>query len=240
MLEKLNSKMKILAIIPARGGSKRLPRKNILPLAGKPLIAWTIDEAKKSIFITDIVVSTDDIEIADISKMHGAKVPFLRPDILSNDTATSVDVVKHCIDFCDRELGKKYDFVLLLQPTSPLRTVEDIDGSVELLVKKNADSVISMCMCEHSPIWTNTLPSDNNINNFDRVDFKNIRSQDLPTYYRYNGAVYLTNIKRLLDENVFSFSTNSFAYIMPTERSVDIDSEIDFRLAKVIIEQIIF
>ncbi|PKQ68848.1 CMP-N-acetlyneuraminic acid synthetase [Labilibaculum manganireducens] len=225
---------RILAIIPARGGSKRLPGKNIMNLAGKPLIAWTIEAAKQSKYITDIVVSTDDDEIAKISKEYGAEVPFVRPDYLSNDTATSVDVVKHSIDFY-KQMGKEYSYIMLLQPTSPLRTVEDINGAVELLLEKKADSVISMCECKHSPLWTNILPEDNSINNFERDELKNVRSQDLPTYYQYNGAIYITQVDRLLEEKMFSFNTNSYAYLMSNERSIDIDTNIDKMIAEIIL-----
>ena len=224
--------MRILTIIPARGGSKRLPQKNLLTLANKPLIAWTIEAAKQSKYISDIVVSTDDEFIAEVSKNYGASVPFIRPHKLSSDTATTIDVVKHCIHFYKVEMAKEYDFILLLQPTSPLRTVEDIDGAIKLLIDKKADSVISICECEHPPLWSNILPEDKNLDNFDRKELKNIRSQDLPVYYRYNGAIYLTNIERLFEDDSFSFDSNSFAYIMPQNKSVDIDSELDFKFAE--------
>jgi CMP-N-acetylneuraminic acid synthetase len=234
----MHKKMNFLAVIPARGGSKRLPKKNILSLCGKPLIAWTIEAAKKSKYITDIIVSTDDKEIAEISKMYGITTPFMRPPYLSNDTSTSIDVVKHAISFYKENLGKEFDYVLLLQPTSPLRTSEDIDAAIQLLMEKKADSIISMSKCEHSPLWTNILPLDNNINNFIREDIQNVRSQDLSTYYRYNGAIYLSKVVRLIKENLFSFKTNSYAYIMPQDRSVDIDSHIEFKLAEIFIENV--
>lgn len=235
MLKELNSKMKILAIIPARGGSKRLPRKNILDLGGKPLIAWTIEAALKSSFITDVIVSTDDLEIAAVSEKYGAEVPFLRPLDLSNDTASSIDVVKHSISYMKEFKGKEYDFILLLQPTSPLRSINDIDYAVEEMIEKKADSIISMCECEHPPVWSNTLPDDLSIVNFDRKEYLNVRSQDIPIYYRYNGAIYISRVKRLIDESSFYFNTNSFAYIMPQERSIDIDSQLDFKIAELLI-----
>lgn len=228
--------MKILAIIPARGGSKRLPRKNIISLEGKPLIAWTIEETKKSKYITDIIVSTDDEEIAEISKKYNIPVPFIRPDYLSNDKATSYDVVVHAIDFLRLHKNKLYDYIILLQPTSPLRTVEDIDGAIEMLISRRADSIISMCECEHPPIWSNTLPNDLSIVNFDKKEYKNLRSQDIPQYYRYNGAIYLTKITKLIEEKDFIFDSNSYAYIMPQNRSIDIDNKLDFLFCKTIIK----
>ncbi len=229
--------MKILAIIPARGGSKRLPGKNMLELGGKPLIAWTIEEASKSKYISDIIVSTDDEDIARVSEKYGASIPFLRPKELSSDTATTIDAVKHAINYLKENREKEYKYVLLLQPTSPLRIAEDIDNAIELLLEKQADSVISMCECEHSPIWSNMLPNDYNLDGFLRNDYKNVRSQDLPTYYRFNGAIYIANINRLLEESVFNFDRDSYAYIMPQDRSVDIDSELDFKICQVLIEK---
>ncbi|WP_461634102.1 acylneuraminate cytidylyltransferase family protein [Labilibaculum euxinus] len=226
--------MKILAIIPARGGSKRLPRKNILPLAGKPLIAWSIEAAQKSAYVTDVLVSTDDIEIASIAKDYGAWVPFLRPQNLSTDTSSSYDVVEHTINFCEK-LNKSYDLVLLLQPTSPLRCAEDIDAAVNLLNSKSADAVISVCEAEHSPIWSNTLPDNLNMDLFENEKYRDIRSQDLPTYYRLNGAIYLLKTERLLTEKSFSLNRNTFAYVMKQERSIDIDTKLDFCIAETIL-----
>ena len=227
--------MKILALIPARSGSKRLPQKNILPLCEKPLIVWTIEVALKSRYISDVLVSTDSEGVANIAKDNGAWVPFLRPDFLSTDTATSFQVAEHAVNFCKKE-GKYYDYLLLLQPTSPLRSVEDIDRAIEFLIDKSANSITSVCETEHSPLWTNTLPHDFSMNNFQREEYKNIRSQDLPIYYRLNGAIYLVSIKSLLQEKSFISSAESFAFVMPQERSVDIDTKIDFFVAKSIIE----
>lgn len=226
--------MKILAIIPARGGSKRLPRKNILPLNNKPLIAWSIDAAQKSKYISDILVSTDNQEIADIAKTYGAWVPFLRPKTLSSDTSGSYEVVEHAINFC-KKLNKTYDFVLLLQPTSPLRCAEDIDAAVDFLISKSADAVTTVCKAEHSPIWANTLPDSLNMDQFENEEYKDIRSQDLPRYYRLNGAIYLVKTERLLAERSFSLSKNTFAYVMTQERSIDIDTKLDFCIAETII-----
>lgn len=229
--------MKVLAVIPARAGSKRLPNKNILELEGKPLIAWSIEAAKMSKYVTDIVVSTDGSKIAEVARDFGASVPFFRPEELSSDTASSVDAVKHCIEFYKNQLDKSYDYVLLLQPTSPFRLADDIDKAVELLRLKQADAVVSMCECEHSPLWANRLPEDASLDDFDKEEFKGLRSQDLPKYYRYNGAIYLTSVKRFLEEKSFNFKTKSYAYIMPQERSVDIDTALDFKLAELLLRE---
>ncbi len=225
---------RILAIIPARGGSKRLPGKNILDLAGKPLIAWTIEAALESNYIDRVIVSTDDEEIAVISKKYGADLPFIRPDILATDKATSVDVVLHTIEKIEG-FGEKYDYIILLQPTSPLRCAKNIDESIELLQAKKCDSVISVCKSEHNPLWCNLIPEDGNLTNFLDDNILNKRSQDLEQYYRLNGAIYLCNIARFQKEKTFFLKKKCLAYKMKEEESVDVDNKIDFQLAEVIV-----
>ncbi|TVO35735.1 cytidylyltransferase domain-containing protein [Vibrio algivorus] len=176
---------KLIAIIPARGGSQRLPRKNVLPLQGKPLIGWTIEAAWQSKYVDRVLVSTDDIEIATISKQFGAEVPELRPHRLASDSASTHDVIEHVLNsFCHDE----YAFILL-QPTSPLRCSIDIDFAWELFTQKQVDGVISVCPCEHSPLWSNHLSTDLSLDGFIRSD-NNKRSQDLDEYHRLNGAIY--------------------------------------------------
>lgn len=225
----LNGKT-FLAIIPARGGSKRLPRKNVLELAGKPLIAWTIEAGLKSKYIDKIIVTSDDNEILDIAKQFGSDT-LKRPDELSSDTATSFDVIKHTIENTD-----KYDYVVLLQPTSPLRTTEQINDAIELLENKKADAIVSVCEVDHSPLWSNTLPKDNNMNHFIRDEMKDKRSQDLERYYRLNGAIYICKTDKLLHEKSFFIEDNIFAYCMDKKSSVDIDEQFDFEYVKTIIE----
>lgn len=217
---------KVLALIPARGGSKRLPRKNVLDLAGKPLIAWTIEAAKKSKYIDRVVVSTDDEEIAAISKTFGADVPFMRPYSLASDTATSNDVILHAIN----ELDEPYDLIIILQPTSPLRNHTHIDESLELLLEKQGEGVVSVTPCEHSPLWSNTLPEDGNMDGFfDKLFHK--RSQDLPCYYRLNGAIYCFTIESLMANKGISYNDRVYSYLLPIEYSVDIDTKFDFEFA---------
>lgn len=225
---------RILAIIPARGGSKRLPRKNTLPLNGKPLIAWTIEAALTASMIDCVVVSTDNEEIASISKERGAEVPFLRPPELATDTAGTLEVILHAIHSLPG-----YDYVVVLQPTSPLRIAEDIDKAIDLLLKKNADAVISVCETDHPPEWSNTLPDDFSLANFYRPGVRTIRSQDQPKSYRLNGAVYIYNCKRLLKQENLEMDDNSFAYIMPKERSTDIDTEFDFEIAQLFLTRFV-
>ena len=220
-----------LAIIPARGGSKRLPRKNILDLCGKPLISWSIEAALKSKYISKVVVSSDDEEILNISSNFGADI-IKRPYELANDTATTFDTVKHTIDNFEN-----YDYIVLLQPTSPLRNEKHIDEAIELLEEKQADAIVSVCEMDHSPLWSNTLPEDGNMRGFLREEILNKRSQDLEKYYRLNGAVYICKTDKLLENKSFFLKDNIFAYIMDKKNSIDIDEEIDFEIAKVLINK---
>lgn len=221
------NKKSFLAIIPARGGSKRLPRKNILDLNGKPLVAWSIEAGLQSKYIDKIIVSSDDKEILDISQKYGASI-IERPDELATDIATTFDVIKHTINAMD----KGYDYIVLLQATSPLRDKNHIDEAIELLEKKGADAIVSVCEMEHSPFWSNTLDNTLSMDNFLIDDVKNKRSQDLKPYYRLNGAIYICNTKLLLKENTFFLMKNIFAYIMGKQYSIDIDEEYDLIVAK--------
>jgi CMP-N,N'-diacetyllegionaminic acid synthase len=224
-----------LAIIPARGGSKRLPRKNLLDLAGKPLIAWTIQAALGCPLIDEVMVTTDDDEIAGIAKEYGAAVPFIRPKALASDTTTSFDVVKHVIEFYQSEMGKKFDFILLLQPTSPLRNSQHITEAINLLSIKNADAIVSVCEVEHSPLWANVLPADHSMVCFLRENVINKRSQDLKVFYRLNGAIYICDVNVLLDKKKFLIDDAIYAYPMLAEHSVDIDNQIDLFVSKAIL-----
>lgn len=220
-----------LAIIPARGGSKRLPRKNVLDLAGKPLIVWSIEAGLKSKYIDKVIVTSDDDEILGIAKQFGSET-IKRPDELASDTATSFDAIRHTIENLER-----YDYIVLLQPTSPLRTSEHIDEAIKLLKSKRADAIVSVSEMDHSPLWSNTLPEDGDMSHFIRDEIKNKRSQDLETYYRLNGAIYICRTDTLLDEKSFMLKDNVFAYHMDRKSSVDIDEEIDFEIAGTLIRK---
>ena len=221
----------ILAVILARGGSKRLPGKNILDLAGKPLIAWSIESGLNSKYIDEVIVSSDSDKILNISKKYGTKI-VKRPSALASDTATSFDAIKHTIDIRDQ----KFDFVILLQPTSPLRNNGHIDEALELLIKKNADAIISVTETDYSPSWADTLPKDRSMVNFLKNGVLNKRSQDFVKHYRINGAIYICRTEKLLEEKSFFLKGNIYAYQMNRESSVDIDEKIDFQLAKMLIE----
>ena len=224
-------KESFLAIIPARGGSKRLPRKNILDLAGKPLIEWSIEAGLKSKYIDKVVLTSEDAEILSIAKDIGVDV-IDRPVQLSTDSSTSFDVVKHAV-----ETIEKYDYIILLQPTSPLRNEKHIDEAVELLIEKNADSVVSVCEVDHSPLWSNTLPDDGSMKDFLRPEVAGKRSQDFEKYYRLNGAIYICKTKPMMNYKTLFLKDNSYAYIMETSRSVDIDTYSDYLLANLILKE---
>ena len=226
---------RILALIPARGGSKGLPGKNIRELAGKPLIAWTIETAVSNPYIDKTVVSTDSDEIADVARRYRAEVPFLRPSRLSTDKAKGIDVSRHAVQWL-KDHDDFFDLILTLQPTSPLRQLEDVTNAIELFFKKTARAVVSVCECQHHPWWTNRLPEDNSLDGFLRPEALNTNRQDLPTYYQLNGAIYLTTVKNMLCENII-YGQDGYAYIMPRERSVDIDTVEDLKFAELYINQ---
>jgi CMP-N,N'-diacetyllegionaminic acid synthase len=221
----MNKNKTFLAIIPARGGSKRLARKNVLDLCGKPLIAYSIEAGLKSKYIDKVIVTSDDEEILSISKRYGADI-IVRPDELSNDTATTFDAIKHTIENIN-----KYDYIVLLQPTSPLRSEKHLDEAIEFLQQKNAEAVVSVCETEHSPLWCNTLPEDGSMNSFLKEEILNKRSQDLNKYFRLNGAIYISKTDKLLKNKGFFLKENIFAYKMDKKNSIDIDDEFDFKLA---------
>jgi len=223
--------MKLLALIPARGGSKGIPRKNIKLLAGKPLLGWSFDAAKSVKFVDRIVVSTDDEEIANVARSLGAEVPFIRPAEYSDDKAAGILPVLHALDQLPQ-----YDWVLLLQPTSPLRSKEDIEGIVQLCIEEGAPSAVSISKVDKHPYWM-----------YQRNDLKRLvpivshgteiaSRQDLPVTYSLNGALYLANREWLLSHKTL-IGQDTVGYVMPPERSVDIDTINDWRWAEYLIEQ---
>jgi len=226
-------KEKILAVITARGGSKGIPQKNIRPLLGKPLIAYTIQAALQSKTLNKIIVSTDDEDIANVSKQYGAEVPFLRPKDLATDTATSLSVLQHAVRYLAEKEGYLADIIVCLQPTSPMRSAEDIDQAVTLCTSTSSDSVVSLCQAEHHPYWMKKVVGDRVYPLMEVDNDKYPRRQDLPPAYQLNGAIYVTGRKILLEKERI-LGENTLAYIMPQERSIDIDTLIDFKLAELI------
>lgn len=227
---------RILTIIPARGGSRRLPGKNLKALHGKPLIEWTIDAALNTPGLLPPLVSTDDLAIQNCARVSGAEVPFLRPAELASDTATTVDVLFHAIDLVESQ-GRVFEWILLLQPTSPLRDAADIDGLIKLAASRDAHGGVGVCKVDHSPLWCNTLPSDHSMDEFLKPEVRQIRSQDLPTYYRINGSMYLCRLDRFRQERSLFLAKGTLAYVMDGMHSVDIDTLEDFEYAEFLMDK---
>ncbi|WP_227394279.1 acylneuraminate cytidylyltransferase family protein [Jeotgalibacillus aurantiacus] len=225
--------MSHLAIIPARSGSKGLKDKNVKPLNRKPMMAYTIEAALNSGCFGHVIVSTDSLEYARIAEQYGAQVPYLRDASLSSDQASSWDVVEDVLGYYEQR-GKTFETVCLLQPTSPLRTREDIVGAYNLMKEKEADSVVSVCETDHSPLWSNTLPLDLSLSGFISDDILSTPRQQLPVYYRLNGAIYLVKTSHLSDR-VDLYHDRSYAYVMDKRHSIDIDDEMDFKIAEMLL-----
>jgi len=222
----------ILAIIPARGGSKGLPNKNILELGGKPLIAWSIEAALDSKYIDRLIVSTDSKKIADAAKQNNCEVPFMRPPELATDDANSNDVILHALD----KLGDLYDVVMVLQPTSPLRGSKDIDQALEFMQKNNISTIVSICRSNKPLHWHFTLETKGKLKPVykDKNFYPN--RQKLPLTYIPNGALYIAKTDYFRSEKTF-YTSSTFAYLMPPERSVDIDKQIDFFTAEALLAE---
>ena len=226
----------IVAVITARGGSKGIPRKNISSLLGKPLIAYSIEAALHAKTLTRTMVSTDDETIARVSEQYGAEVPFLRPQHLATDTATGIAVLQHAVTYLAEQEDYLADIVVCLQPTSPLRTAEDIDRGVNLCLRSGADSVVSLCRAQHHPFWMKKVVDGRVYPLMNEDEQTYTRRQDLPPVYQLNGALYVTRRKVLLEENRV-LGDNTLAYIMPQERSIDIDTRTDLKLAEVLLKE---
>jgi len=225
---------KLLAIIPARGGSKGIPNKNIMSICGKPLIAYTIEAGKKSKYIDEIIVSTESDVIKVIAQQYGAKVPFLRPKQLSNDSAKSIDVVMHAIDFY-KSNNTNFDYIILLQPTSPLRTFEHLDKAIEKIIECNKTSLVSVCEVKENPILMRSIENEK-LKEIISFEGTNLRRQDLPTFYMFNGALYINSNDMLVHKKKF-VDENTIPYVMDKESSVDIDTMLDARLVELIIKE---
>ncbi len=219
---------KIIALIPARGGSKGIKDKNIVLLKGKPLIQYSIDAAKNSKYIDRIIVSTDSKKIAEVAKSLGAEVPFLRPVELASDNSKTIEVVLHAVHWLE-DNQSSYDALVLLQPTQPLRTSGDIDDAIEKYLNNGENSLVSVCKVSDNPILIRTIDDSGLlVNLLDRNS--TIRRQDMPEYYKVNGAIYINKIENLKVET--SFNDNTVPYIMREDHSVDIDDISDLDMAE--------
>lgn len=230
-------KNNIIGVIPARGGSKGVPRKNLIHLLDKPLIQYTIEEALDSHHLSKVIVSTDDKEIANLSKSLGAEVPFMRPPKLATDAALSIEVMMHALKKMEDLDKKRYNILVMLQPTTPFRTSQDIDNGIELLLRGGADSVISVVnVGAHHPLRMKRIVNDGWLINYIEQGTEDMRPrQELPPVYIRNGSLYITWRNVLLQGSFVG--SNCKAYIMPPERSVNIDTKFDIILAEYLLRE---
>lgn len=227
---------KILGVITARGGSKRIPRKNVRSLAGKPLIAYTIIEAKKSKYIDKLIVSTDDEEIARISKEYGAEVPFMRPIELAQDETPSVNVLIHAVKFLEDNENFSPNIIVLFEPTSPLRTVEDIDNGIKKHLETGADSVVGVVKGDNRhPLKAKKIENDKLVD-FYFEEKEIIRSQDLPPVYFRNGAYYSVKRDILINTKTF-YGPDTRPLVMDERNSLDINSDFDFDICEILLKK---
>ena len=225
-----------LVIIPARGGSKGLPWKNIKVLWVKPLVEWSIEAGLKSKYVDEVMTSTDDEKIAEISKKYGASVPFLRPSELASDTATTFDTVKHTIDYYKNELKKEFDYIVLLEPTSPLREVFDIDMAIEILLESRADSIVGICKTEsQNPAFLVSKNENGLISGYENKDMVVLRRQEIKDVYFFEGTIYVSKTDVLLDKKTF-YHDNTIGYEVPKYKALEIDDIIDFVMVEAIMK----
>lgn len=223
--------MVCIAVIPARGDSKELPNKNIFPIAGKPLLAWTIETALQSQFFTRVIVSTDDAKIAEVARKWGGECPFQRPAELARDETSGIEVILHTLNWLAEHEDYEPDFVMVLQPTSPLRTIGDIHAAFDLMIKYDADAVVSVRPVKDHPYLMKKVADDGCLTDFLKLDHRPQRRQDLPSVFILNGAIYLVKRDIVLQQRTF-YTKKTYAYVMPHERSVDIDTISDLKQAE--------
>jgi len=228
-------KLKILGVIPARGGSKGMPKKNIKNLGKHPVLAYTIFQALKSKFLTEVVVSSDDSQIIKIAKKYGAKAPFVRPKHLSTDKALAVPTIQQAVDFMEKQNGFNYDYIVMLQPTCPFTLAKDLDQSLKKLISTKSDSVISVV--EVGPIhpWRMKKIIKDKLVDYSKEKVENMPRQKLPKVYIRSGDIYATKRDVLMKRNSFK-GKSSKPYIIPLDRSMNVDSISDFWLAEKMFE----
>ncbi len=224
----------ILVIIPARGGSKGISNKNISSLGGKPLLAWTILAAKQVNSIARIVVTTDSPDIAEVAKEYQAEVPFLRPRELALDDTPGMAPLIHAIRWLEEHQNYRPEYVMCLQPTSPLRSARDIETAIEIALEKDADGVVSVAPVKQHPEWMKQVDAEGRLQDYLASEQLAIRRQDLSAIYALNGAIYMAR-RHIVLEKMTWYTHETYAYVMPTERSIDIDTPWDLHLADMIL-----
>lgn len=221
---------RVIAVIPARGGSKGLPRKNVLDVGGKPMLAWSVEAARRSRYVDRVVLTTDDQEIAEIGKRYGADVPFIRPAELARDDSLIDGVLIHTLD----SVAESYDYIVLLEPTTPLRNAEDIDACISLCNQKGAPACISISEPPHSPYWMVTRQGDATVGLLLGDSLLSSRRQDLPKAYIINGGVYVADTFWYRKKRTF-LAPETLGYVMPPERSYDVDLQLDLQTVNMIL-----
>lgn len=230
----MTSGAEVLGLVLARGGSKGIPRKNVQPAGGKPLIAWTVQAALQSGALARVIVSTDDEEIAAVARQWGAEVPFQRPAELAQDDTGSIDTTIHAVEFMAERFGYRPEYVMLLQPTSPLRTAEDIKAAIQIARDRQADAVVSVSAAHQHPFWTKTVSEDGTLRDFLPPERPYTRRQDLPPVYFIDGAIYLVRRDVLLERQTF-YTDRTYAYIMAAEHTLDVDTPWDLHVADLVL-----
>lgn len=225
---------KILAVVPAREGSKGIFEKNIVLINGRPLIDYTISEALNSQYIDRLIVSTDSEKIASIAKECGAEVPFLRPIKLAQDHSKTIDVLVDLIIQLSK-VGKFFDYIVLLQPTQPLRKTFHIDEAIKIAIDKNYNSLLSVSLVNDHPILMRTIDSQGMLKNLLQVS-STVRRQDFPEYYKVNGSIYINKVDENFNENT-SLNDNLYPYVMDKEYDLDIDEPFDLEVLKKILDE---
>lgn len=228
--------MKVLAVVPARGGSKGLPGKNIKPLLDKPLIAWSIEQGLSCRYVDEVIVSTDDEKIAEIARQYGGIVPFIRPANLAKDTTPTADVLLHLIEEMEKR-GQIYDYLLLLEPTSPLREVSDLDAAfMRLINTHNASSIVGVSAVESQhPEFCVKINEEGFIQS--KNDFKVMRRQEIDELYFYEGSLYLSKMETFKVKRNF-YHEGTLAYVMPKWKSYEIDDIVDFIITEAILKNL--
>ena len=217
-----------LSIIPARAGSKGLKQKNLKELCGKPLVCWSIDAGLKSKYIDEVMVSTDDLQIAEVAKTYGAKVPFIRPKFLSKDTTPTFDVIEHAVQYYKSELKKEFDYIVLLEPTSPLREIEDIDNSIKKLINSNAQSIVGISKTEsQNPSFLVLKNAESYISGYEHPNIEVVRRQNIKSVFFLEGSIYISKTSILLNRKTF-YHEKTLGYEIHKFKSFEIDDIYDF------------
>lgn len=230
--------IEILTIIPARGGSKGIPKKNIAPLAGKPLIAWVIDAARASQNVSRLIVDTDSEEIADVARQWGAETPYLRPEEYARDETPTIAALQHALRWLEAHEGYSPDYLMCLQATTPFITTADIDGAVSLAMDKQAEAVVSVAPVKHPPQWLRQVGSDQRLQDYFPGQPFVARRQDVSPAFELNGAIFIARPQLLLEQGTW-YVDDTYGYVMQNEVWVDIDTPFDLRLADLVMRNLV-